>query len=117
MPAGTRGRVEVAGVVPQKRGFYVFRMQSRDIRAVCALDDAGECSLELADRAHDRILKIARTVAGLAEAAQYRSRDLKCWNWGVQSAPDLASQAGRLDDEAYPMASLHMVCYASSLRF
>ena len=63
----------------------------------CALDDAGECSLEMAvrkmglsARAHDRILKVARTIADLdhsdnvsakhlAEAVQYRSLDRNYW--------------------------------------
>ena len=63
------------------------------MRAVSALDDAGERTLELAvrkmglsARAHDRVLKVARTIADLegnqkasgknvAEAVQYRSLD------------------------------------------
>jgi magnesium chelatase family protein len=61
------------------------------LRSICALDEAGERTLELAvrrmglsARAHDRILKVARTIADLdhsepvtakhlAEAVQYRS--------------------------------------------
>jgi magnesium chelatase family protein len=68
-------------------------MPTRLIRKQCALDDTGERTLELAmrrmslsARAHDRILKVARTVADLdgsgsvmakhiAEAIQYRSLD------------------------------------------
>jgi magnesium chelatase family protein len=64
---------------------------------LCALDEAGERTLELAvrkmglsARAHDRILKVARTVADLdhaervsakhlAEAVQYRSLDRNYW--------------------------------------
>jgi magnesium chelatase family protein len=64
---------------------------------LCALDDAGERTLELvvrkmglSARAHDRILKVARTVADLdrservsakhlAEAVQYRSLDRNYW--------------------------------------
>jgi magnesium chelatase family protein len=63
------------------------------LRTLCALDDAGERTLELAvrkmglsARAHDHILKVARTIADLgaaervsakhlAEAVQYRSLD------------------------------------------
>ena len=67
------------------------------IRKHCALDDAGERTLEMAvrrmglsARAHDRILKVARTIADLdespnvaakhlAEAVQYRSLDRNYW--------------------------------------
>ena len=67
------------------------------LRKVCALDDAGERTLEMAmrrmglsARAHDRILKVARTIADLdgaenvsakhlAEAVQYRSLDRNYW--------------------------------------
>jgi magnesium chelatase family protein len=63
------------------------------LRRLCALDEAGERTLEMAvrrmrlsARAHDRILKVARTVAALsgtervcakhvAEAVQYRILD------------------------------------------
>ncbi|HLB86917.1 MAG TPA: hypothetical protein VJK29_04620 [Terriglobales bacterium] len=68
-----------------------------NIRKRCALDDAGERTLEMAvrkmglsARAHDRILKVARTIADLdeseavsakhvAEAVQYRSLDRNYW--------------------------------------
>jgi magnesium chelatase family protein len=67
------------------------------LRSLCALDDAGERTLEMAvrkmglsARAHDRILKVARTIADLdraervaakhlAEAVQYRSLDRNYW--------------------------------------
>ena len=73
--------------------FCNARMSSPMIRRYCALDEAGEAVLEKAvqemgfsARAHDRILKVARTVADLAgaedlsaehvsEAVQYRSLD------------------------------------------
>ena len=68
------------------------------LRKLCKLDDAGERTLELAmrkmglsARAHDRILKVARTIADLdasesvsakhlAEAVQYRSLDRSYWS-------------------------------------
>ncbi|MEO8369097.1 MAG: YifB family Mg chelatase-like AAA ATPase, partial [Candidatus Solibacter sp.] len=92
-----RARVEAARAVQMARGFYNSRMPARDIRKICALDDAGERTLEMAvrrmglsARAHDRILKVARTVADLdesanvsakhlAEAVQYRSLDRNYW--------------------------------------
>jgi magnesium chelatase family protein len=95
--AEIRVRVEEARTVQRARGFYNSRMPARDVRKVCALDDAGERTLEMAvrrmglsARAHDRILKVARTVADLdhsptvtakhlAEAVQYRSLDRNYW--------------------------------------
>jgi magnesium chelatase family protein len=96
--ADVRARVEQARAVQQARGYYNSRMPSRSIRMRCALDDSGERTLEMAvrrlglsARAHDRILKVARTVADLdesasvsskhvAEAVQYRSLDRDYWN-------------------------------------
>jgi magnesium chelatase family protein len=96
--AEIRGRVERARGVQQARGFYNSRMPARMIRKQCALDDSGERTLEMAvrrlglsARAHDRVLKVARTVADLdgsetvsakhvAEAVQYRSMDRNYWN-------------------------------------
>lgn len=73
-------------------------MGSREIRAHCAPDEAGQellktamARLGLSARAYDKILKVARTVADLAgseqirpehlsEAIQYRSLDRQFWN-------------------------------------
>ena len=95
--ADIRDRVERAQAVQFERGFLNSRMPSSLIRKQCALDDAGERTLELAvrkmglsARAHDRILKVARTIADLdqsttvsakhlAEAVQYRSLDRSYW--------------------------------------
>jgi magnesium chelatase family protein len=72
-------------------------MPTRLIRQHCALDEAGERTLEMAvrklslsARAHDRMLKVSRTIADLdrsaavsskhiAEAVQYRSLDRNYW--------------------------------------
>ena len=96
--AAIRERVERVRAVQQARGYYNSRMPTRMIRKQCALDDSGERTLEMAvrrmglsARAHDRILKVARTVADLsesqtvsakhvAEAVQYRSLDRNYWN-------------------------------------
>jgi magnesium chelatase family protein len=96
--ADIRGRVERARAVQSARGYYNSQMPSRMIRKQCELDDAGERTLEMAvrrmglsARAHDRILKVARTVADLgesqtvsakhvAEAVQYRSLDRNYWS-------------------------------------
>jgi magnesium chelatase family protein len=93
-----RERVLQARAVQQTRGCTNARLPSRSIRKHCALDDSGERTLELAvrrmslsARAHDRILKVARTIADiagsetiaakhLAEAIQYRSLDRNYWN-------------------------------------
>ncbi|MGO9259999.1 MAG: YifB family Mg chelatase-like AAA ATPase [Bryobacteraceae bacterium] len=96
--AEIRGRVAAARTVQQARGYYNSRMPARMIRKQCALDDSGERTLEMAvrrlglsARAHDRVLKVARTIADLggsetvsakhvAEAVQYRSLDRNYWN-------------------------------------
>jgi magnesium chelatase family protein len=95
--AEIRARVEKARAIQNARGFYNARIPVRQLRKICALDDAGERTLEMAvrrmglsARAHDRILKVARTVADLgssecvtakhlAEAVQYRSLDRNYW--------------------------------------
>lgn len=95
--AAIRERVMRARALQQARGFYNSRIPARVIRKVAALDDAGERTLEMAvrrmglsARAHDRILKVARTIADLggsegisakhvAEAVQYRSLDRNYW--------------------------------------
>jgi len=95
--AEIRVRVERARAIGRARGYYNSRMPSRMIRKHCALDDSGERTLEMAvrrmglsARAHDRILKVARTIADLggsesvsakhvAEAVQYRTLDRNYW--------------------------------------
>jgi magnesium chelatase family protein len=92
-----RARVEQARAIQHRRGFYNACLPARGIRKVSSLDDAGERTLEMAvrrmglsARAHDRILKVARTIADLghsptvtakhvAEAVQYRSLDRNYW--------------------------------------
>jgi magnesium chelatase family protein len=92
-----RERVFAARSIQQKRGFYNAHIPPQALRKLCALDDAGERTLELAvrrlglsARAHDRILKVGRTIADLdhaetvtskhlAEAVQYRSLDRNYW--------------------------------------
>ena len=72
-------------------------MSSKQIKSSCALDTAASGLLELAmgelnlsARAHDRILKVARTIADLegsqdvaanhiGEAIQYRTLDRNLW--------------------------------------
>ncbi len=95
--AEIRTRVERVRALQQARGYYNSRMPVRMIRKQCVLDDSGERTLEMAvrrmglsARAHDRILKVARTIADLAEsqtvsakhvaeAVQYRSLDRNYW--------------------------------------
>jgi len=95
--AEMRERVSTARAMQQQRGFYNAHIPQRLLRKLCALDEAGERTLEMAvrrmglsARAHDRILKVARTIADLganesvsskhvAEAVQYRSLDRNYW--------------------------------------
>ena len=95
--AEMRARVVAARQVQQQRGFYNAQIPHASLRTLCALDEAGERTLEIAvrrmglsARAHDRVLKVARTVADLdgaervgakhlAEAVQYRSLDRTYW--------------------------------------
>ncbi|MGH9632741.1 MAG: ATP-binding protein, partial [Bryobacteraceae bacterium] len=96
--ADMRERVQAARAVQQDRGFYNSQIPARMLRNLCALDESGERTLEMAvrrmslsARAHDRILKVARTIADLAgspsvsakhlaEAVQYRSLDRSYWS-------------------------------------
>ncbi len=96
--AELREKVVAARGIQQARGYYNADIPTRLIRKHCALDDAGERTLEMAvrrmglsARAHDRILKVARTIADLdaaasvsakhlAEAVQYRNLDRSYWS-------------------------------------
>jgi magnesium chelatase family protein len=91
--AEMRDRVALTRAIQRQRGFYNAHRPSRHLRKLCALDAAGERTLEMAvrrlglsARAHDRILKVARTITDLdgseqlaakhlAAAVQYRSLD------------------------------------------
>jgi magnesium chelatase family protein len=95
--ADMRARVEEARSLQHSRGFYNAQIPVPTLRKLCALDEAGERTLEtavrrmgLSARAHDRILKVSRTIADLdhsdhvtskhlAEAVQYRSLDRNYW--------------------------------------
>ena len=92
-----RERVLAARELQRARGFYNAAIPPAKLREICSLDDGGERTLEMAvrrmglsARAHDRILKVARTVADLdhsgnvgakhvAEAVQYRTLDKGYW--------------------------------------
>ncbi len=98
-----RERVTAARVLQSKRFeampniHYNAQMNTKQIRAFCALDEGSKQLLKsamerlnLSARAYDRILKVARTIADLevseginahhiAEAIQYRSLDREGW--------------------------------------
>ena len=96
--AQIRERVEAAREIQLQRGFYNAQIPPSQLRQLCALDDQGERTLEMAvrrmnlsARAHDRILRVARTVADLdhadrvsakhlAEAVQFRNLDRNYWS-------------------------------------
>ena len=96
--AEMRARVAAARARQSARGWWNSCIPPKHIREICALDAAGERTLEMAvrrlglsARAHDRILKVARTIADLgghdqiqakhlAEAVQYRSLDRNYWS-------------------------------------
>lgn len=90
-------RVSEARAKQSVRGFYNSEIPVQILRKFCSLDATGERTLELAvrkmglsARAHDRLLKVARTIADLdhaervsakhlAEAVQYRTLDRNYW--------------------------------------
>ncbi len=102
-PSGAiRARVEKARKIQEKRfgkskTSCNARMSPKMIRAHCVIDEAGQellknamNDLHMSARAHDRILKVARTIADLegspeinpdhlAEAIQYRTLDRNLW--------------------------------------
>jgi magnesium chelatase family protein len=96
--AEMRDRVKRARELQRQRGYYNSEIPSAPLRKLCALDESGERTLEMAmrrmglsARAHDRVLKVARTIADLdgaecvsakhlAEAVQYRSLDRSYWS-------------------------------------
>ncbi|MFZ7104577.1 MAG: YifB family Mg chelatase-like AAA ATPase [Peptococcaceae bacterium] len=98
-----RERVERARLIQRQRflksGYLTnSEMQTQDLKRYCRLDKEGKLLLKeafnrlaLSARAHDRILKVARTIADLeeeefilashlAEAIQYRALDRKVWD-------------------------------------
>ena len=101
--SAVRGRVErarerqAARFAGREGRFCNAQMTPPEVRQWCALDPAGRGLLKaaltrlgLSARAHDRILKVARTIADLdgaadigpahlAEAIQYRSLDRAAW--------------------------------------
>src|SRR5579884_1268723 len=96
--AQIRARVEQAREIQRRRGFYNAQIPASQLRSLCALDEAGERTLEMAvrrmnlsARAHDRMLRVARTIADLdhadavsakhlAEAVQCRNLDRNYWS-------------------------------------
>ena len=96
--AGTEDRTRPTGRNSSQRVFANAQMTTQQIRLHCELSSDAERILEramqqqgLSARAHDRILKVARTIADLeaatdiqvkhiAEAIQYRTLDRSYWS-------------------------------------
>jgi magnesium chelatase family protein len=102
--AAVRGRViatrkrQTDRYLAEKATYSNAQMQPKMIRKYCAINEQGEKLLEnaitrlsLSARAHDRILKVARTIADLdtaenieprhlSEAIQYRTLDRSYWS-------------------------------------
>lgn len=96
--AQIRERVEAAREKQRERGCYNSQIATSQLRVLCALDESGERTLEMAvrrmnlsARAHDRVLRVARTIADLdhaehvaakhlAEAVQCRNLDRNYWS-------------------------------------
>jgi hypothetical protein len=96
--ASIRERMEESRETQRQRGFYNAQIPPSQLRTLCALDESGERTLEMAirrmnlsARAHDRMLRVARTIADLdhaesvsakhlAEAVQCRNLDRNYWN-------------------------------------
>jgi magnesium chelatase family protein len=96
--AQIRERVEQARKTQRQRGCYNSQIPPAQLRSLCALDESGERTLEMAvrrmnlsARAHDRVLRVARTIADLdhadnvsakhlAEAVQCRNLDRNYWS-------------------------------------
>ena len=101
--AEIKNRVDKARAIQLARfanskNFCNAKMNVAQTKKYCLLDSAGEMllrnafdKLKLSARAHDRILKVARTIADLdgqeqiqakhiAEAISYRTLDRKYWN-------------------------------------
>jgi len=90
-------QLQAARYAGEKKVFSNAQMPPKLIRKHCAISEDGEKMLEnaitrmgLSARAHDRILKVARTIADLdesenletrhlAEAIQYRTLDRTYW--------------------------------------
>ncbi len=71
----------VARQTQHDRGFYNAHIPSNQLRRLYALDEAGERTLEMAvrrmplsARAHDRNLKVVRTIADLSGLARVESK-------------------------------------------
>jgi magnesium chelatase family protein len=79
-PAQAAHRVQAGRAEQQCRGFHI---PHRDLRRLADLDDGGERTLEMAmrrlslsARAHDLILKAARTVADIAAAESLAAKHI-----------------------------------------
>jgi len=72
-----RARVLAARTRQAERGFVNAKIPPGKLREFCPLDEAGERRLNglqrlgLSARSHDRVLKVARTIADLGEQSTF----------------------------------------------
>jgi magnesium chelatase family protein len=92
--AQIRERVEATREIQSRRGFYNAQIPAAQLQELCALDEQGERTLEMAvrrmnpsARSHDRILRVANldrtgrvSAKHLAEAVQFRNLDRNYWS-------------------------------------
>src|ERR1041385_4115107 len=94
-----------------RKGMYCNAdMQSKDIQAFCKLDSAGEellkmaiTKLGLSARAYDRILRVARTIADLTQAASIRPEHFSETIQYRSAAADWIGICGKVSGDHVPI--------------
>jgi magnesium chelatase family protein len=97
-----RARVLEARLTQRRQGFNNAHLPPSVLRQACMLDESGEWTLEMAirrlslsARAHDRILKVARTIADLGRAETVAAKALGRGHSVSKPGPELLELAYR----------------------